>query len=136
MKNILYIAVFVFSLTRITQESNTLTIQFKKLGNKKGKLFVALYNSESTFLKKEYKGIIVEIKNGKATAVFKDVPKGIYAVSSFHDKNNNGKMDANFMGIPQEDYATSNDAKGFMGPPKFKDAKFKIDADLTITMNY
>lgn len=136
MKTILYIAIFLISLTGIAQESNTLTINFKKLGSKKGKLYVGLYNSESTFLKKEYKGVIVTIKNGKAIAVFNNVPNGTYAVSSFHDKNDNGKMDTNFMGVPKEDYATSNDAKGFMGPPKFKDAKFTIKANKTIIMNY
>lgn len=126
----------MFSLTGIAQKSNTLTIEFKKLGTKKGKLYVGLYNSESTFLKKEYKGAIVEIKNGKATAIFKGLPSGTYAASSFHDKNDNGKMDTNFMGIPTEDYATSNNAKGFMGPPKFKDAKFNITSNITIIMNY
>lgn len=136
MKNTLYIVLLLISLTGIAQESNILTVEFKKLGTKKGKLYVGLYNSESTFLKKEYKGVIVTIKNGKATAVFNNVPSGIYAVSSFHDANNNGKMDTNFMGVPKEDYATSNDATGFMGPPKFKDAKFKVTTDKKIVMNY
>jgi uncharacterized protein (DUF2141 family) len=44
----------------------------------------------------------------------------------FHDENDNNKMDNNFLGIPIEDYGCSNNAKGFMGPPKWIDAKFEV----------
>ena len=42
------------------------------------------------------------------------------------NENGNNKMDSNFLGIPKEDYACSNNAKGFMGPPKWEDAKFEV----------
>ena len=38
------------------------------------------------------------------------------------------------MGIPIEDYACSNGAKGFMGPPKYSDAKFKLSESKIITI--
>ena len=43
-------------------------------------------------------------------------------------------MDTKIFGIPKEPYGFSNDATGFMGPPKFKDAKFTIEANKTITI--
>jgi len=49
------------------------------------------------------------------------------AVSVMHDENDNGKMDSNFLGIPLEGYATSNNVPHSMsGPPRFKDAEFEI----------
>ena len=42
----------------------------------------------------------------------------------------------NFMGIPKEDIACSNNAKGFMGPPKYEDAKFTITKDLKIEIKF
>ena len=53
----------------------------------------------------------------------------------FHDENANGKIDRNFVGIPKEGYGTSNDAKGFMGPPKYEDAKFELTADKKLVIN-
>ena len=53
-------------------------------------------------------------------------------MSSFYDKNGNGKLDTNFLGIPKEPTAMSNNAKGSFGPPKFKDAKFTLTANTTI----
>lgn len=99
-----------------------------------GKVYVALYNSKKDFLKKLFKGEIVAVTHKKATAIFKNIKDGVYAISVFHDKNNNKKMDTNFLGIPKEPTGTSNNARVFMGPPKFKDAKFKVDKDLVLSI--
>jgi uncharacterized protein (DUF2141 family) len=52
------------------------------------------------------------------------VPYGEYAVAAFLDMNGNGKQDRNFLGIPKEPYGFSNDARGTVGPAKWRDAKF------------
>jgi len=137
MKHVLYIVIFLFTITTVAQNEYKLTIEFEEIAFEKGKLFVALYNTEDSFLKKPIQGTIVEVNNGKATAVFNNIKSGIYAVSSFYDKNNNKKLDTNFMGIPKEPTAMSNNAKGNFGPPKFKDAKFTVqEAQTTIRINY
>lgn len=122
-------------LSSLAQENHTITIDFTGMKSDKGSLFVALYNTQDSFLKKGYKGKIVKIKDKKATVEFKDIPSGTYAVSSFHDKNDNKKMDTNFFGIPKEPIGMSNDAKGFMGPPKYKDAKFEVTKNVTLSIN-
>lgn len=131
MKALLCILTLLISFGSFAQDNNILTIDFEGIKSDKGKLFVALYNSEEDFLKNQMEGSIVDISNGKASASFDNLKSGIYAISSFHDKNNNGKMDTNFLGIPKEPVACSNNAKGKFGPPKFKDAKFMISTDHT-----
>jgi len=59
-----------------------------------------------------------------ALCVFENIPPGVYGVSAFHDKNDNGKLDTNLLSIPSEDYGASNNARGSFGPPSFEDAKF------------
>ncbi len=78
-------------------------------------------NSENMVMKMKS-----EIKDKKAKVEFKDVPYGVYAVSGYHDENNNGKLDTGIFGIPKEGTVTSNNAVGKMGPPKFEDAKFEL----------
>ena len=114
------------------QENHTITVTVVGADNNNGKMFIALYNSETAFLKENYKGTISDIEHKRSTVSFEGIPEGIYAVSVFHDENDNGKMDTNFMHIPKEDYGCSNGATGFMGPPKWKDAKFEIKADKAI----
>jgi len=53
-----------------------------------------------------------------------DVPPGRYAVQGYHDENRNQKVDRNFLGIPKEGVAFSNDARIVFGPPKFSEAAF------------
>ena len=137
MKRIIYILILCTSFTVLAQDNYTLTVEFEGVKTDEAKLFVALYDSEINFLKKTIQGTIVTVNNGNATAVFENLKPGIYAISSFLDKNNNGKLDTNFMHIPKEPTAMSNNAKGSFGPPKFKDAKFNVqDVQTTIRIKY
>lgn len=138
MKNIVLSLIIIFSgiFSTNAQENETfdLTIEVNGIKNNQGKIFIAIYDSEETFLNKA-SGIIAEIKDKKSTGIFKGLKKGTYAVSFFHDENNNQKMDTKIFGIPKEPYGFSNDASGFMGPPKFNDAKFNLDSNKKITVN-
>ncbi|WCO00727.1 DUF2141 domain-containing protein [Psychroserpens ponticola] len=107
-------------------EGQNVTVKIVNLNSNAGHLFISLFNTEASFLNKGYKSTISSIENNSCEITFKDVPKGIYAISFFHDENENKKMDTNFLGIPKEDYGCSNNARGFMGPPKWEDAKFEI----------
>jgi len=124
MKLVFSLVILFIFLSGSAQEKSKLIIDFELAKYNKGKLYVAVYSTKENFLKEALTGTIVEVKNGKATAIFKDLKPGEYAVSSFYDKNDNGKLDTNFLGIPKEPTAMSNNAKGSFGPPKFKDAKF------------
>ena len=137
MQRIILIAVLFLSgiLSSLAQDKHTITLNFEGMKSDKGSLFIALYNTEDSFLKKPIKGTIVKIVDKKATVILKDIPASVYAVSAFHDVNNNKKMDTNFFGIPKEPTGMSNDAKGFMGPPKYVDAKFTVSKDLKLTIN-
>ena len=129
------IIVFLLSQTVLFAQDNmgqNITVKITNLDGNAGKVYVALFNSETTFLEKKYKSTISTIKDSNCEVVFENVPNGVYAISLFHDKNDNNKMDSNFLGIPKEDYGCSNNAKGFMGPPKWKDAKFKIQNNSVI----
>ena len=91
---------------------------------KRGPIYGALYNNEDDFLNdsKAIHKFTLRPETQKITINLPPLNKGDYAITLYHDTNNNGKMDQNFIGIPKEPYAISNDAKGFFGPPKFKNA--------------
>ncbi len=124
------IFVFIISSSAVLAQDNsgsTITVNVSNLKNNDGKVHVGLYNTKESFLGKQYKGEISKIDNKTCSVVFADIPKGTYAISLYHDENNNNKMDTRMFGIPKEDYGCSNNAKGFMGPPKWEDAKFQVN---------
>jgi uncharacterized protein (DUF2141 family) len=116
------------------QETHDITVAVKNANSNDGKMFIALYDTESNFLGETYKAVKSEITNNQCSITFEAIPEGVYAVSVFHDENDNGKMDTNFFGIPNEDYGCSNNASGFMGPPKWTDAKFQLKDNKSITI--
>jgi uncharacterized protein (DUF2141 family) len=89
-----------------------------------GQVVCALFKRNQWLEKTDFPAF-ARIENGRAVCVFRDVPKGLYAISAFHDENGNQKLDTNFLGIPKESWCTSRNARAFMGPPDFDDAKFQ-----------
>ena len=97
-----------------------------------GSIIVGVYNSPETFPKKgkHVAGCISKNKlSGKPVAIVCNIDSGTYAAAAFHDENNNGDLDTNFMGIPKERYGFSNNARGTLGPPDFKDASFRVGTE-------
>lgn len=116
-------------------QTHTLEITINGFKKEQGKVFVALYENEKDFLSTTFKNIKKVVNSHTMVLIFDEIPNGVYAVSCFHDVNDNNKMDAYFFGLPKEPYGVSNNAKGFMGPPKFEDAKFKLNSDLKISID-
>ena len=125
---LLFISSFVFA------QNSDLTVSVSGLKNNTGSLTAELYNAKDKFLKVSYKVISSPIKSNATTVTFTEIPKGEYTVLVYHDENKNGKLDKNFIGMPKEPVACSNNAKGFMGPPKYEDAKFTVTTDTKLNI--
>jgi len=135
MKKIIFVIIIILTSilkTNAQEKTFNLIVNITGLNSDKGTLLVGIYNNKENFLNKQFRGEMSKIKNRKSVVIFKNLPKGEYAVSFVHDENDNKKMDTNFLGIPKEDYGCSNNATGFMGPPKYKDAKFMLEENKSI----
>jgi len=119
-----------------------LSARLVELRNGKGKIGCLLYASAKGFPTDASAAAQVKwcpIANKESSCSFDPVPAGTYAVACFHDENDNGKMDTNLLGIPSEGVVVSNHAKGFMGPPSFKDARFSfpgVATEIRLEMKY
>jgi uncharacterized protein (DUF2141 family) len=63
---------------------------------------------------------------GTVTLRIEGVPPGTYAAQAFHDENDNGRIDRNLLGLPEEGMGFSNDAPMVFGPPRFATAAFQV----------
>ncbi|HNW83703.1 MAG TPA: DUF2141 domain-containing protein, partial [bacterium] len=137
---IFLVSIFTVSLSAQDKKA-TLTVELKNV-KIEGTLYLTLYNKDDGYPTDSTKAFAKNMKKVTAVTekvVFKDIPFGTYAVSVWHDQNDNQKMEKSLIGIPKEGMGVSNDAKGKMGPPKFKDAKFVIDkekTEISITLRY
>ncbi|MCH9660188.1 MAG: DUF2141 domain-containing protein [Bacteroidetes bacterium] len=122
--------VFVYLVFLITgifaQAQNTIEVSINEFKNNDGKVMVGLYNEEAKWLAATYVSLSSEITNKKAKVTFTEIPDGVYAISCYHDKDSNGKLNMMMGMVPAEPYGCSNGAKGFFGPPKWEDARFEV----------
>lgn len=102
-------------------------VEIASLRNAQGDVGCLIFNSPDGYPQthaKAYKEMHAAIDGDHAVCEFKDVTPGTYAVIVFHDANQNGKLDKNFLGVPQEGYAASNNVRPLMSAPEFKEASF------------
>ncbi len=109
------------------------------LKSDKGKVQFSLYNNEGSIpdkaLNRYFKMKRVPIVHGEARAVFRNLPRGRYAVSVFHDENDNRKIDKGLV-MPTEGVGLSNyPSINLFHLPDFKKASFPLDYDKTVRIH-
>jgi uncharacterized protein (DUF2141 family) len=113
-----------------------LTVDVAGVKDVKGKVLVAVFSRADDFLKQPVRTAAVDTQLGKVRVVISDLPPGDYALSVFQDKNSNGQLDTNPVGMPIEPYGFSNDAMGNYGPPSFEQSRVHLpQAGSQITIN-
>lgn len=119
-------------------ETGTLMVKVEGLTNDEGLVRFGLYGDEPSYDKR--KGAVrsanLEPRDQQITWRIDGLPFGDYAIMLHHDENANGKMDKNFIGLPQEGYGFSNDAQPGFGAPHFSQARFEFrQGHKTITIH-
>jgi uncharacterized protein (DUF2141 family) len=90
---------------------------------------------KSEFLKECRYGATSPAVAGVTEVDVADLPPGDYAIQAYHDRNDNGEVDRNFLGLPTELVGFSNDAPLRLTGPSFKAASFDyMGGDKTIRL--
>ena len=127
MKN-KFLILFLFAAVNVNAQTETgtsVTVIIDNVPGDQGKVVVGLHNQD-TFMKSDpIQEESTTIEDGKISVTFKDVLPGEYGLISYHDRNDNGKIDLNLNGRPIEAYGVSNNPMSF-GPPQWSEAKFEV----------
>jgi uncharacterized protein (DUF2141 family) len=124
-----------------TCKAADLTITIEKLRSSQGQVLLCVFSGESSD-PAEFpdctKGRPVRtaksaIVDGKVVMTFKGLKDGVYAVAAIHDENGNGQLDTNFIGVPVEGIAISNNPSLF-GKPKFREGQFDLKGSASISI--
>jgi uncharacterized protein (DUF2141 family) len=110
-----------------------LTVEIAGLKDATGDVYIAVYDSDSNWLSDETvlekKVVIADTLDGEMVRTELQLPLGDYALSAFYDKDGDGELDTNFIGIPREPIALSNNAVAQFGAPDYADAVFSLGAE-------
>ncbi len=134
----LAVGLFIISLAAtgfyqpVTAEPGTptseFTIKVTGLAEAAGQVRIAVFNSEESWLDIAVYAKILDVDDLTPAWKIDHIPYGDYGIAVFHDVNGNGKNDANFIGMPKEPYGFSNNARGMLGPAKWKDSAFTVNS--------
>jgi len=132
-----YLIIF-FSLLfmNTSSDKHTLTVTVSNIKTMEGTLEIGIFDSGHRFLEEgqALRSISIDVNNHTETFVVKNLPKGNYAVTLYHDENGNKECDRNFMGIPKEPYAFSNNYRPRFSAPTFEDCAFELSADKSVQL--
>jgi len=114
----------------------SVTVEVLDVTSSEGHMVLTVFEGKNNWLKRGYKVEKVLIESTGTVLITVELPPGEYAFHAYQDLDDNGKMKSNFIGIPKEPTAVSNNAKGKFGPPKYKDAKVVVGEEpVTVPMN-
>lgn len=117
--------------------TGTLTVRVNGLDGSEGTVRAELTTAQNYDADGNVRAAALPIQDGVARWTIEDVPRGTYAVRLYHDEDDNGELNTNMFGVPQEAFGFSNDARSSMGPPDFDEAAVTLASDslsMTVTV--
>ena len=134
----LIILFFFASFLSYPQQSELINIKITVTNIKdvKGDLIIKIFNDPDSFPRK---GKPFKVYSHKVTAktvsvVLKDLEKGKYAISLYHDVNSDNECNMNFLGIPTESFGFSRNYNPKFSSPSFDDCYINANRDMSIAV--
>jgi len=135
MRTIFSLLLLLFLSLNLEAQTYSVEVEFTNISKPTGSLVIAIFNNESSYKNEEnpyLKKIVPIHQKGKMSIVI-DLPKGSYVIAVFQDLNNNKTLDYNFIGIPKEPFAFSNNPSCFEFP-RYKDLQIHIKSNQKISL--
>lgn len=107
----------------------SVTVNVSALASTQSTVKLYFYNRPDGFLKSGQYTFARFVKPGgqHSVTVPVELTQGDWAVALTQDINNNDKLDKNFLGIPTEPFAFSNNVRPTVAAPDFEECKFTVD---------
>ena len=104
----------------------------------KGTVKWALYDNEKAYEQRTpaVKSGSISVTGESLTWEVTGLTPGPYALAIYHDVNNNGVLDLNFLGVPKEPYAFSGTSSSKWLPPSFDKAAVQVDKNTLIKISF
>lgn len=113
----------------LEKEGASLLLTIDGISEAQGCIQICLVSDEALFLKEctWHESILVSGKE-RLQHRFENLPPGQYAISLFHDLNQNQILDKrSILPIPKEPFGFSNNPPVTFGPPRFTDCLFELN---------
>ncbi|MGB8700337.1 MAG: DUF2141 domain-containing protein [Thermosynechococcaceae cyanobacterium] len=132
------------ALPLYAQSTTSLNVVFKDLRSSDGQVCLNLFSGPKGFPQGGAESNLAmsrcaPVANGVASVMLSDLPPGQYAISAYHDANNDGQMNKGAFGIPEEGFGFSNNPTIGFSAPTFDETQFQVSgsqSEVLIQLRY
>ena len=134
--------VFCFPIRANSSSYSTIKVQIDGLKEAKGQICYSLFSRSKGFPDSEddkFQAECIPIQAPIPMLTIENLDSGTYALAFFHDANEDGKLNRNFLGIPQEGFGFSQDPEVTTSPPSFGESAVLVigaETNLQVQMRY
>ena len=116
----------------------SLRVSVSQISQLKGSVKWALYDNENAYEKRTpaVKSGSIPVTGDSLSWDVTGLTPGPYALAIYHDVNNNGVLDLNFLGVPKEPYAFSGTSSSKWLPPSFDKAAVQVAKNTLIKISF
>ncbi len=130
MMRALALASLILLGATLPAQAAKLTVTVENVRNDQGDIRLSVFASPAEWPSHSTTEHDLVMPAHSGTVVFNlDLPPGTYAINGFHDENRNLEFDRTAIGLPEEGYFFSDDAKPFLSAPSFGAASFSLPPD-------
>ena len=133
---------FGFSAQVSSSANSVMKVQILGLQETKGQICFSLFaksegfpdSNDSTLQAK-----CISVRDELPILTIENLDLGTYALAIFHDLNEDGKLNRNFLGIPQEGFGFSQNPEVNTSPPSFEESAVSVtdtETNLQIQLRY
>lgn len=112
-------------------EQAMFVLEIHGLNKVEGEIRIVMFNSQESYKVEPLISAVLDVDHTSIVWRVEELIFGDYAIAVYHDKNMNGKLDTNFLGIPKERYGFSNNARRRFGPATWDESNFTFDLQNT-----
>jgi uncharacterized protein (DUF2141 family) len=113
-----------------TPTDGAVLVRMDGFHNRNGRAQIALFNGDNGFpnATNALRKASATIQDGAIVVRFESLPYGTYAISMYHDENEDGTLNKGLFGIPAEGYGFSNNVTHRTRAARFKEASFTLNS--------
>lgn len=129
MKLAFFSLLFLLNISQSQPDFGTIKLVISETSSDEGVIQLLIFDQEKGWpesLDDAWKIVTLPIENGIAKKTITNVPAGNYAVTVFHDQDENGVIRKNKIGYPVDNFGFSNNPSLFFGVPSFEKCSRKV----------
>ena len=135
----LSVSILTLLFFSLSVQAQTGSVLFKVNGiqtDKGGSISTGIFTKDNfpevgkAFMEKD-----VTVTGNEMEVLLKNVPIGTYGAVVFQDRNNNKKLETNFVGFPKEPIGFANDSRIKLGPTGFDTAAITVTEGQRVVVN-